>query len=188
MIAITHELDKVVQFYDLDEFLLSTDDKLEIQPKYSFKNLKKISAITDISLTIQGQSMDGLVIGDKVGETYFLNVQNLDKLPKEIIESEVAKLLYGHQQTVTTIQKSYCGRFLVSTDTLNKVVVNNFPNVFNIQSVNTDQEKNTLKDVCLLNEDLVATISSAEDPSKSNIYISDIFSGKTLYCLDNADI
>ena len=169
-------------------FINSTVENLFCDLYESFKNLKKISAITDISLTIQGQTLDGLVIGDKVGETYFLNVQNLDKLPKETIESEVAKLLYGHQQTVTTIQKSYCGRFLVSTDTLNKVVVNNFPNVFNIQSVNTDQEKNTLKDVCLLNEDLVATISSAEDPSKSNIYISDIFSGKTLYCLDNADI
>ena len=54
--------------------------------------------------------------------------------------------------------------------------------------MNTDQEKNTLKDVCLMNEDLVATISSAEDTSRSNIYISDILSGQTLYCLDNANI
>ena len=123
--------------------------------------------------------MNGLVIGDKVGEIYFLNVDNFEKLPQEEVESEVAKLLYGHQQSVTTIQRSYCGRFLVTTDTLNKVVVNNFPNVFNIQSVNTDQEKNQLKDICLLNEDLVATVSAAEDPSKSNIYISDLLSGKT---------
>lgn len=100
------------------------------------------------------------MIGDKVGEIYFLNVDNFEKLPKdEDTESDVAKLLYGHQQTVTSIQRSYCGRFLVTTDTLNKVVVNNFPNVFNIQSVNTDQEKNSLKDICLLNNDLIATVS-----------------------------
>jgi len=32
------------------------------------------------------------------------------------------------------------GRYIVSLDTLNKVVVNNFPNVCNLQSVNTDQQ------------------------------------------------
>jgi hypothetical protein len=52
--------------------------------------------------------------------------------------NSVAKLLYGHQQTCTGIYKSKCGKYLLSTDTLNKVVVNNFPNVFEIESVNTD--------------------------------------------------
>ena len=84
--------------------------------------------------------MSGLLIGDKVGAIYFLNIDNLEKLPKDETESSVAKLLYGHQQTVTFIQKSFCGKYLITTDTLNKVVVNNFPNVFNIQSVNTDQK------------------------------------------------
>ena len=51
----------------------------------------------------------------------------------------VAKVLYGHQQTVTAMQRSR--EYLVSLDTMNKVVVNNFPNMFNLQSTNTDQKK-----------------------------------------------
>ena len=100
---------------------------------------------------MQGHNLRGLIIGDKVGEMHFLNIDNLEKLPKEEVESNVAKLLYGHQQSITSIQRSMCGQYLISTDTLNKVVVNQFPNVFNIQSVNTDQ-KTTLKDICFIDE------------------------------------
>ena len=151
MIAITHEQDKLVKFYNLDEFLEQKDDTLSIAPLYFFKNFKKVSAITDVSFSMQGHNLRGLIIGDKVGEMHFLNIDNLDKLPKEEVESNVAKLLYGHQQSITSIQRSMCGQYLISTDTLNKVVVNQFPNVFNIQSVNTDQ-KTTLKDICFIDE------------------------------------
>jgi hypothetical protein len=83
-----------------------------------------------------------------VGEIYFLNVQNLEKLPENVEDvpgkneedvegyNFVAKVIYGHQQTVTALQR--CREYLISIDTLNKVVVNNFPNVFELQSVNTD--------------------------------------------------
>ena len=98
MIAIAHEQDKFVWIYDLDEFLTLSEDKMAIEPKFKFKNWKKISAITDVSVSIQGKDINGLVIGDKVGEIYFLNVDNFEKLPKdENTESDVAKLLYGHQ-------------------------------------------------------------------------------------------
>jgi hypothetical protein len=51
-----------------------------------------------------------LVVGDKVGEIYFINVDNLEKLPKDETDSSgIAKLLYGHQQSVTSIQRSICG-------------------------------------------------------------------------------
>ena len=99
------------------------------------------------------------MVADKVGEIYFLNLNNLDRLPKDVDAvpgrnqdqedvDQVAQLLYGHQQTCTALFPSLCNRFLVSVDTLNKVIVNNWPNVFNQQSVNCDQ-KADLKDVCL---------------------------------------
>ena len=127
---------------------------------------------------MQGHNLRGLIIGDKVGEMHFLNIDNLEKLPKEEVESNVAKLLYGHQQSITSIQRSMCSQYLISTDTLNKVVVNQFPNVFNIQSVNTDQ-KTTLKDICFIDENQVVSLSSGTDPSNSNIFVSDISSGET---------
>jgi hypothetical protein len=96
MVAITHELDKVVKFYDLDEFVQQEKDTIEIQPIYVYKNWKKITSILDINFKIQGVTMNGLIVGDKVGEIFFLNIENLDKLPKEETESQVAKLLYGH--------------------------------------------------------------------------------------------
>ena len=99
---------------------------------------------------------------------YFLNIQNLPKLPEDPSTAparndaaadnyDVAKLIYGHMQTCTSLVRSPCGNYLVSTDTMNKVVVNNFPNMFNIQSVSTDQ-RSTLRDLCIF-ENKFATIS-----------------------------
>ena len=78
-----------------------------------------------------------------------MNSNNLSKLTKpedvpgrneEKAENfdYVSKLVYGHQESVTSMQLSPCKRYLITTDTMNKVLVNNFPNVFNILSVNTD--------------------------------------------------
>jgi hypothetical protein len=133
MIAIMFVEDKMVKFYDLQDFV-----KGEMNLKYQYKNWKKITTILDV----KWGSVEGLLIGDKVGEIYFLNVQNLEKLPLDTVdvpgrnqdEAEnhdfVAKVLYGHQQTVTGLQR--CREYLISVDTLNKVVVNNFPNVFDL--------------------------------------------------------
>ena len=95
------------------------------------------------------QDINGLLFADKTGEIKFLNTNNLSKLTKvEDVPGRnedraetfdyVSKLIYGHQESVTSMQLSPCKRYLVSTDTMNKVIVNNFPNVYNILSVNTD--------------------------------------------------
>lgn len=116
-----------------------------LTPLYQYKGWKKLSTIMDVKFKPEGRDeIEGIVIADKVGEIYFLNLKNLDKLPKFGEEEpnkkededddtqKVAKLLYGCQQSCTGIFMSLCGRYLISTDTLNKVTVNNFPNVFNI--------------------------------------------------------
>lgn len=74
---------------------------------------------------------------------------------------------------------SLCGNHLVSIDTLNKVVVNNFPNVFNLQSVNTDQQA-SLTDLCLF-EDKVATISQDPDQPRCKLVVASIKDGLTLF-------
>ena len=114
-------------------------------------------------------AIEGLLIADKVGEIHFLNIKNLPQLaedpstvpsrndPAADAFNYVAKLIYGHMQTCTSLQSTPCGKYVVSTDTMNKVVINNFPNMFNIQSVNTDQQS-TLEDLCLFG-DKIATIS-----------------------------
>ena len=97
----------------------------------------------------EDQPISGVLIADKVGEIYFLNLDNLHKLPEdpESIPGKneagdsydfVAKVVYGHQQTCTFLNASTCGRYTISVDTLNKVIVNNFPNMYNLQSVSTE--------------------------------------------------
>ena len=66
MIAIMHEADKLVKFYDWKDFLNGDLDS----PKYQYKNWKKLTTILDVKF----QNIEGLLIGDKVGEIYFLNV------------------------------------------------------------------------------------------------------------------
>ena len=82
-----------------------------------------------------------------------MNVNNISKLPTNIDDTEKAKnsivsddqsneivksIPFGHQQEVTTMKVSSCGRYLICTDTINKLIVTNWPNVCKIQSVNTD--------------------------------------------------
>ena len=74
---------------------------------------------------------------------------------------------------------SLCGKHLISLDTLNKVVVNNFPNVFNLQSVNTDQQA-SLTDVCLF-EDRFATISQDPDQPQCKLVVAGVKDGQTSF-------
>ena len=71
---------------------------------------------------------------------------------------------------------SSCGRYLICTDTLNKVIVTNWPNVSSIQSVNTEQT-DSLVDVHVY-QGKVASMSKQEQ--KSTVVVSDIQDGTIL--------
>lgn len=146
MIALANQQDKILRFYQLDSFLENGDDAQLIG---LYRNWKKISCLTSAGF----DKASGLLIGDKVGEIKFINTNNISKLPTKIEDLEiklntehnddqmnelVKSIPYGHQQEVTSIIVSSCGRYLICTDTLNKLIVTNWPNVCNIQSVNTD--------------------------------------------------
>ena len=75
-----------------------------------YKNWKKVTTILDVKFQATEElEIEGLLIADKVGEQYFLNLNNLEKLPKNNEaapnhkegdadnKNHIAKLLYGHQ-------------------------------------------------------------------------------------------
>jgi WD40 repeat protein len=96
-------------------------------------------------------SIEGLLIADKTGEIGFINLNNLNKLPvlkldlaeeskdpqhlPQFEEDGVYKTLYGHQESCLGLAFTDDGSRLVSCDTLKKINVTHFPNVFNLQSV-----------------------------------------------------
>ena len=128
-----------------------------------------------------------MLIGDKVGEIYFVNLKNLDKLPKDPEArkhqgdqeeaDDAAKLIYGHQQACIGMFRSLCGRYMVSIDTLHNIVVNNFPNIVNLQSVNCDQQAK-IGDICFF-EDKIATFSQDPDQPECKLLITSLIDGST---------
>ena len=100
--------------------------------------------MTDLKRAEFGETT-GLLISDKTGEIGFINIKNVSKLSNlavadeedikkgiEFVENGVYKTLYGHQETCLGMQLSDDSKYLVSCDTLKKVNVTNFPNVFNL--------------------------------------------------------
>lgn len=88
--------------------------------------------------------MTGLLIADKTGEIGYINLANLSKLPQvapveetkehqpQFEEDGVYKTLYGHQEICLGMQVSDDGKYIASCDTLKKINVTCFPNVFNL--------------------------------------------------------
>jgi len=88
--------------------------------------------------------MTGLLIADKTGEIGYINLANLSKLPQiapveetkehqpQFEEDGVYKTLYGHQEICLGMQVSDDGKHITSCDTLKKINVTCFPNVFNL--------------------------------------------------------
>jgi len=82
---------------------------LVVKPLYTYKNWKKVTTIRKLQFKHAGGEEMGLIIADKVGEIFFLNLKHLDKLAKdpESVPGRnqedadnfdfVAKLFYGHQ-------------------------------------------------------------------------------------------
>ena len=80
--------------------------------------------------------IDGIFLSDKVGEAKFINFENLKKVALTDEEKEsVAKSLFGHLQEIIDVELSPDGKSLVSVDTLNRIRISDFPNVFNIKQV-----------------------------------------------------
>lgn len=70
-----------------------------------------------------------------------------------------------------------CGRYLVSMDTLNKVMVANFPMMPVLKSVNVDR-KSDLKDFAIFNGKIATIGQEAND--QAFLLVSDLLTGETL--------
>lgn len=54
-----------------------------VKPKYQYKNWKKITSILNVKFKPGDKVIEGLLVSDKVGEIFFLNLNNLGRLPKD---------------------------------------------------------------------------------------------------------
>jgi hypothetical protein len=106
------------------------------------------------------------MLADKTGEIGFINLKNLHQIPepqdvKESVEySDMPyyKTLYGHQEACLGLKFMKSGNRLLSWDTLNKVTVTNWPNVFNNDSQLLEHSE-TIQFVVPLANDQVASMS-----------------------------
>lgn len=121
-------------------------------------------------LSCHTDSFTGLLLSDKTGEIGFINLANIDKIPpteevKESVEYEdqpYYKSLYGHQEAVLGMVYNKSGSKLISWDTLNKVVVTRWPNVFNVESQMLEHTTQ-ITNVCSLADDRIASLSIKSD-------------------------
>ena len=56
-----------------------------VVPLHQYKNWKKLTNILNVKFkSAEDQEIEGLLIADKVGEIHFLNINNLNRLPKDL--------------------------------------------------------------------------------------------------------
>lgn len=115
--------------------------------------------------------MSGVLLADKTGEIGFINDKNVTIIPKpeEIKEDALHgveyetltyyKTLYGHQETVLGMRFNKDNNLIVSWDTLNKVVVVGWPNVFEHKSQLLEHQ-NRIQLCCFVGNLQVASISA----------------------------
>ena len=187
LLAMTDESQKIVSFYSLHAY--QAQQNALPAPMHQHRNFKKV---TDLKRAEFGETT-GLLISDKTGEIGFINIKNVDKLPKievadeeekkkgiEFVENGVYKTLYGHQETCLGMQMSDDSKYLVSCDTLKKVNVTNFPNVFNLQSVLLEHSQD-IRDFCILDDGLLATLSDPNPTSKmQDLIVSSLKDAKVI--------
>lgn len=142
----------------------------------------------------------GLLIADKMGEVGFINMANVDKLPSQqaiqeeckelnlpegelppFVENNVYKTLYGHQESCMGLELSNDSRFVASCDTLNKINVAPWPNVFNLQSVMLEHTL-AIRYMCLIGSELVASLSEPNPSSKKqDFFLSKVTDASIVY-------
>ena len=78
----------------------------------------------------------GVMIADKVGEVHFVNMNNFREKGASVgCDDRQYKTLFGHQQECVGMKISMDENCLASFDTLNRIRISDFPNVFNIAYV-----------------------------------------------------
>lgn len=83
-----------------------------------------------------------MLISDKVGEVYFVNLDKvLASKGVEEEKEEIGKVVIGHQQECKGLLFNENNDVLVTVDTMNRIRISNFPNVFLIKQVILQHKK-----------------------------------------------
>jgi len=76
-------------------------------------------------------------------------------------ENGVYKTLFGHQEVCLGMELTDDFKFIASCDTLKKLTVSTFPNVFNLQSVLLEHDFEIIQ-MATLGNDKVATLGASD--------------------------
>lgn len=72
---------------------------------------------------------------------------------------------------------------MISADTLNKIVISNFPSVYLTKSINTDQkQKANLKEILQVNDNIITLTTSGD--TTPYLVVFNLQSGQTSFALD----
>lgn len=86
--------------------------------------------------------IQGAMVSDKAGEVKFINIANLaKKVETEEERDSQGKVMFGHQQECLGMILTEDKKTLVSCDTLNRIRISDFPNVFNIRQIILEHKK-----------------------------------------------
>lgn len=115
---------------------------------------KKLTDVASVNVELREKQVEGVLVSDRVGEVKFIS---LDKLAEDGVkpqpdvnglqteenerEDEVPKTLFGQQQETLALGVSDDGKTLVAIDTLNRIRISEFPNVFSIRHMILQHKK-----------------------------------------------
>lgn len=112
------------------------------------------------------KGFNGVLLADKTGEIGFINDNNVPSIPKledvkedaEYEDQKYYKTVYGHQETVLGMRFNKDRNLIASWDTLKKVIVVGWPNVFDHRSQLLEHE-NAIQACCFFGSQ-IASISA----------------------------
>lgn len=169
---------KALKAYSLESVISQDQPTLKAQTWLK----KKLTDVTAVKAETRTQHVEGALVSDRVGEVKFIS---LEKLFQDGVraqpdlngadddrEEEVPKTLFGQQQETLALGMSPDGRTLVAIDTLNRIRISEFPNVFSIRHMIL-QHKNRITDFTFFGGSKLATYSALDN----HLLVVDILTG-----------
>eukprot|EP00347_Sterkiella_histriomuscorum_P009304 403341718 len=175
---------KDIKIYNLQDFLAQQPvnpqvaETLNMPLVAEYKSKKRITSMKVAPhIETKDKIIEGFMLTDKVGEVRFVNIDNLFTKEKKspLDADDLGTTLYGHLQQVSALQFSPDGKLVASVDTLQRVRVSDFPNVFHVRQFHLNH-KFEITDFALTNETLL-TYSALD----SHLVHSDITSDRIYY-------
>lgn len=113
---------------------------------------KKLTDVAIVTAETRDKRIQGVLTSDRVGEVKFISLDkliadgvkampDLNGAEQEEREDEVPKTLFGQQQETVAIGVSPDGKTFIAIDTLNRIRISEWPNVFSIRHMIVQHKK-----------------------------------------------